>query len=97
MNEQKFIAHDDMVRAIGPVSKNELNQLRAARETAQPTLELTIGGATERIIHKFEQERRTVRESYIENRLERVDGRAVNDFALARLRGKATREFDCER
>ena len=97
MNKLQFIAHDEMVRAIGPVTKNELEQLRADREKPAPTLELTIGGATERIIRKFEQERRTVRESYIENRLDRMEGRAANDFSLARVRGKATHDFDRER
>lgn len=97
MNEPKYIAHEDMLRAIGPVTKSELQQLRADREKPTPALELTIGGATERIIHKFEQERRTVREGYIENRLDRVEGLAANDFALARVRGKATHDFERER
>lgn len=97
MNERKFIAHDEMVRTIGPVTKNELEQLRTDRERPTSALELTIGGATERIIHKFEQERRTVRESYIENRLDRMEGRAANDFSLARVRGKATHDFERER
>lgn len=97
MTKHTFIAPEEMVRAIGPVTKRELEALRSSRETATPTLELTPGGATERIIHKFEAERRSVRESYIENRLERVEGRAANDFALARVRGKARNDFDRER
>lgn len=97
MNDPKFIAPADMVRAIGPVTKRELDQLRSDREKPTPVLELTPGGATERIIHKFEQERRTVRESYIENRLDRMEGRAANDFSLAKQRGKAKHDFDRER
>ncbi|MEJ0038759.1 MAG: hypothetical protein WDO68_22230 [Gammaproteobacteria bacterium] len=97
MKHPKFIAHDEMVRAIGPVTKRELDALRDSRETAAPVLELTPGGATERIIHKFEAERRAVREGYIENRLDRMEGRASNDFALARVHGKAKRDFDRER
>jgi hypothetical protein len=97
MKAPKFIAPEEMVRAIGPVTKRELDELRDARETSAPTLELTPGGATERIIHKFEQERRAVRESYIANRLERLEGRASNDFSLARVRGKARQDFERER
>jgi len=97
MKTPKYIAHEDMVRAIGPVGRAELDQLRAQRETEKPVLELTPGGTTERIIHKFEAERRAVRESYIENRLERLEGRASNDFALARVRGRAKSSFDRER
>lgn len=97
MSKPTFIAPEEMVRAIGPVTKRELDGLRSSRETATPTLELTPGGATERIIHKFEQERRTIRESYIENRLNRVEGRAANDFSLAKMRGKARNDFERER
>ncbi len=97
MNDPKFIASSEMVRAIGPVTKHELETLRADREKPVPTLELTPGGTTQQIIHKFEQERRTVRESYIENRLERIEGRAANDFARAQVRGKATHDFERSR
>lgn len=97
MNDPKFIASADMVRAIGPVSKTELEQLRSNREKPTPTLELTPGGDTQEIIRKFEQERHTVRESYIQNRLERIEGRAANDFSLAQARGKAKHDFERER
>lgn len=97
MNDPIFIAPADMVRAIGAVTKRELEQLRNTRAKETPVLELTPGGATERIIHKFEQERRTVRESYIANRLDRIQDRASHDFARARLRGSAKREFDRSR
>lgn len=94
MKAPQFIAPEEMVRAIGPVTKLELEELRSQREAATPTLDLTPGGATERIIHKFEQERRDVRESYIANRLERMESRASNDFALAQRRGTAKRAFE---
>lgn len=97
MKESRFIASADMVRAIGPVTRRELEHLRETRAKETPVLELTPGGATERIIRRFEHERRTVRESYIENRLERMEGRAGNDFARARIRGKAKQDFDRER
>jgi len=97
MPEPKFIAPNEMVRAIGPVTKRELDQLREDRDRPGSSLELTPGGATERIIHKFESERRTVRESYIENRLERAEGRVANDFTLAHTQGKAARDFGRER
>lgn len=97
MKAPKFIAHEEMVRAIGPVTRLELEQLRGQREAAAPSLDLTPGGALERVIHKFEQERRAVRESYIANRLERMEGRASNDFGLARFRGRAKSSFDRER
>lgn len=97
MKEQKFIAPDEMVHAIGPVTREEMDQLRRSRDTSAPILELTPGGALETIIRKFEHERRTVRESYIENRLDRMDGVAANDFSRARLRGKAKHDFERER
>jgi hypothetical protein len=97
MNEPKFIAHEEMVRAIGPVTKGELDRLKQDREQPSRLLELTPGGATESIIRRFESERRSVRESYIGNRLERADGRALVDFAFARMRGKAGFDFDREK
>jgi hypothetical protein len=97
MNDPKFIPSSEMVRAIGPVTKHELETLRADRDRPAPTLELTPGGTTQQIIHKFEQERRTIRESYIENRLGRMEGRAENDFSMAQMRGKATHDFERSR
>lgn len=97
MSNPKFIAHADMVRDIGPVTRRELDHLRENRERPTPVLELTPGGATERIVRKMEHERHTVRESYIENRLERVEGRSANDFALAQTRGRASNDFGRER
>lgn len=97
MSDHKFIAPEAMVRAIGPVTRGELDTLREQRETPSRQLEYTIGGATEEIVRRFEQERRTVRESYIESRLTRAEGRAANDFALGTTRGSASRDFGRER
>jgi hypothetical protein len=72
MKAPKYIAFDEMVRAIGPVTRRELAQIRCNREKTAPALELTLGGGTERTIHEFEHERRAVRESYIANRPDRM-------------------------
>jgi hypothetical protein len=93
MSGPKFIASADMVASIGPVTRRELDTLRAERETPTRALQYDIGGSTEQIIKKFDEETRRVRESYVENRLERVAGRPSNDFARAELRGKATHDF----
>ena len=97
MKLPKYISHEQMVKAIGPVTRGELDHLRANRD--KPTLvpEYTMGGVTEKIIHQFEQERRDVREAYIANRLDRIEGRAANDFGLAKEKGRAKADFDRER
>ena len=97
MSDRRFIAPSQMVAEIGPVTKRELESLRAQQERPERTLDFTIGGTTEQIIHKFENERLAVRAAYVENRLDRVEGRATNDFALAKERGKAKHDFGRER
>lgn len=97
MSNDKSLSNAEMVAQIGPVTRRELDHLRAQRARPAPALEYTMGGQTQAIVNEMEQERRAVRETYIESRLRRVDGRASNDFKLAAMRGQAKRDFDHSR
>lgn len=97
MSDPTFIAASQMVAAMGPVTKDELERLKAEREKPVRTLDFTIGGTVEQTVHSDEQARRTAREAYIANRLERMRGRAENDFSKACVRGRAKDDFERSR
>jgi hypothetical protein len=97
MSDPTFIAASQMVAAMGPVTKEELDRLKGERDKPIRTLDLTIGGTVEQTVHSDEHAQRTARESYIANRLERMRGRAENDFSKASVRGRAKDDFERSR
>lgn len=79
----------------GSVTRSELEHLEARKRNPLPSMDYTPSGQAVETIHRREELRRTVRANFIRNRLDRAEGRAVNDFGLARVHGKA--EYDFER
>lgn len=80
----------------GPVSRRELDRLRARRESPALVLDYKLGEPTGNVTRKLDVIRAR-RAHHIESRLRETDGRAETDFALAGLAGRARREFDRSR
>jgi hypothetical protein len=80
----------------GPVSKRELDRLRARRDSPAPVLEYKLGQSTGNVMRKLDVIRAR-RAYHVESRLRETEGRAETDFALAGIAGRARREFDRSR
>lgn len=79
------------------VTRSELESLNERQRDLSSTLTYTPGGSVEYSIHRMEEMRRAVRAGFIRERLGREEGRAVNDFELAKTRGLAERDFERSR
>lgn len=95
MNEKSFTT-GGATDGGGPVSKRELDRLRARREVPALVLDYRFGQSTGSVMRKLDVIRAR-RAHHIEGRLREADGRAETDFALARVAGHAAREFDRSR
>jgi len=76
----------------GPVSKRELERLRARRDSPAPVLEYKLGQSSGNVMRKLDVIRAR-RAHHIDSRLREVEGRAETDFALAGVSGRAKRDF----
>ena len=81
----------------GSVTRVELEHLEARKPKPFTSMEYTPSGPAVEAIHRMEELRRAVRTSFIRNRLDRAEGRAANDFGLARVHGKAEHDFERSR
>jgi hypothetical protein len=95
VNEQKSF-REGAADGGGPVSKPELDRLRARRESPAPLLDYRLGEPTGKVMRKLDVIRAR-RAHHIESRLRESEGRAETDFALAGVAGHAKREFDRSR
>lgn len=97
MDKPQFIPSRPLVDEMGPFTKAELEALRAQRDAPESTLDLTIGGDTEQMVHEIEQEKRRLREAYIESQLKALEGQAEVRFFFAELQDKTKKDFDRSR
>lgn len=95
MNEKSFTT-GRAANGGGPVSKRELERLRARRECPAPVLDYKLGQSTGNVMRKLDVIRAR-RAHHIDSRLREVEGRAETDFALAGMAGRAAREFERSR
>jgi len=77
----------------GPVSRRELDRLRARREVPTPTLDYKFGEPSGSVMRKLDVVRAR-RAHEVESRLRTVEGRAESGFALAGVSGRAKRDFE---
>ena len=80
----------------GPVSKRELDRLRARRDSPALVLEYRLGEPTRNVMRKLDVVRAR-RAHHVETRLRETDGQAEKDFLRAGLAGRAKHDFERSR
>lgn len=80
----------------GPVWRSELERLRVRRGDPAPVLEYSMGEPTRPKLQRLDL-LRAARERYVESRLRGIEGHIENEFACARVTGRAKHDFDRSR
>lgn len=94
MNESNKRGSQGQAAARETVYTRELDRLLEQRRNLVLRPAYTIGGGTEQVVHRTLDKLHERRIAYMENRFRSITGHALNEFATARMRGKAQRDFD---